>query len=135
MDDIKRLSNLILNKFSLAIIISVLSISAISETFQLGDLAPKDAPDGQLNAADVLILEKLILGDIIPTNDEMLIGDVAPLGSPDGLLNIGDLVVQQRAVLGLINLGTVDTGLPAPTLDTGISPHDSKPLSYQWDNN
>ncbi|MCK5395329.1 MAG: hypothetical protein KAJ32_05015, partial [Gammaproteobacteria bacterium] len=127
MDDLKKLINFVFNKISLTVLVSVLSISAISETFQLGDLAPRGAPDGQLNAADALILQRLILGEIAPIGDEIIIGDVVPLSAPDGLLNAGDLVVQQQAILGLINLGTVDTGLPAPTLDTVTSPTSQNP--------
>ena len=119
---IKILSNIIL-----LLVVLVLPVNAISETFQLGDLAPRGAPDGQLDAADTLLLQRMILGEIIPTNDEKLIGDVAPLGYPDNELNVGDLVVQQRAILGLISMGTVDTLPPAPTLNAGVSPTTQNP--------
>ena len=113
---LKNISNILL-----LFMISVLSVSAIPETFQLGDLAPRGAPDGELNAADSLVLERILLGDIFPTEDELLIGDVAPLGVPNGQLNIGDLAVQQRAILGLISLGTVSALPPAPVLADGVS--------------
>ena len=123
MEKITKFYNFIFNKISIALFVSVLSVSAISQTFQLGDLAPRGAPDGQLNAADSLILQKMLLGDIVPTDDEIKIGDVAPIGTGDGALNVGDLVVQQRAVLGLISLGTIElSALPAPTLSSGITP-------------
>ena len=105
MDDIKKLTHFIFNKITLTLCITVLSINVISETFQLGDVAPRGAPDGQLNAADSLILQRIILGEIIPTNNEMRIGDVAPLSTPDDVLNAGDLVVQQRGSLRFNNLG------------------------------
>ena len=105
------------SKIIIALLFAVVSINAFSETFQLGDLAPRGNPDGELNAADALILQRIILGEIVPTSNESLIGDVAPLGNPDGTLNAGDLVVQQRAILGLINLGnTSTTGPNAPVL-------------------
>lgn len=94
----------------------IFSLGLLAETFQLGDLAPRGAPDGQLNAADSLLLQRIILGDIVPTNDEMQLGDVAPLGNVDGVLNAGDLVVQQRAVLGQITLGTIETDTTPPAV-------------------
>ena len=117
MDDMNNLLNVIFKKLSLTIIISLISINVVSETFQLGDLAPRGNPDGQLDAADILLLERIVFGDIVPTYNEERIGNVAPLGTPDNELNTGDLVVQQRATLGLITLGTIDiTPLPAPTI-------------------
>ena len=110
-------------KILLSLLFAVISVSAFSETFQLGDLAPRGNPDGELNAANALILQRIILGDIVPDETEKKIGDVAPLGNVDGVLNTGDLVVQQRAVLGLITLGTIDiTALPAQTLNAATSP-------------
>lgn len=78
-----------------------------------GDLAPKGSPDGELNAADLLVLQRLVLGLETPTSYELLAGDVAPLNSPDGQLNAGDLVVLQRAVMGEIALPPVfDSNAP-----------------------
>ena len=111
-----------LHLYILLLIASLFSLGVLAENFKLGDVAPRGAPDGQLNAADSLILQRMILGDIFPTNDELLIGDVAPLGDVDGALSAGDLVVQQRAILGLVNLGTVKILPPAPTLYLGVSP-------------
>jgi len=126
MININKLYNIIFNKFSLALLVIALSTNAVSEVFQLGDVAPRGAPDGQLNAADSLILQRMVLGEIIPTDDEKLIGDVAPLNSPDGKLDAGDLVVQQRAILGLVNLNTIDLStLPVPILDAIVLPSTS----------
>lgn len=72
-----------------------------------GDLAPLGNPDGQLNAADFLILQRIVSGAVIPDAYEQLVGDVAPLNNPDGALNAGDLVVLQRAVLGAITLAPI----------------------------
>ena len=87
-----------------------------------GDVAPLSDPDGQLNVADVLILERFILSELIPTAEELLIADVAPLGGPDGVLNAGDLVVLQRAVLGLISLPEINIGATVPVLFPALSP-------------
>lgn len=85
-------------------------------TYAAGDLAPRGNPDGQLTAADVLILQRFILDSETPTGFELSIADVAPFGSPDGALNTGDLVVLMRAVMGNITLPAIT--LPdSPTLD------------------
>jgi parallel beta-helix repeat protein len=100
----------------------------VSSTQHLaGDVAPLGDPDGQLNVADVLILERFILSQVSPTAEELLVTDVAPLGAPDGLLNAADLVVLQRAALGLISLPDINIGAMVPVLfpapsPTGINP-------------
>ena len=63
-----------------------------------GDLAPRGAPDGVLNAADALILTRLVTGQITATPVELLLGDL----NYNAGLDAGDLVLLQRAVLGLI---------------------------------
>jgi subtilisin len=63
-----------------------------------GDLGPHGAPDGQLNAADLLILTRLVTGQITATPGELLLGDL----NNNDELDAGDLVLLQRAVLGLI---------------------------------
>ena len=82
-----------------------------------GDLSPRGNPDGVLNAGDILILQRILLGEITPTAAELLIADVAPLGNPDGVLNAGDLVVLQRAVVGL---ATVPDSEPPPQADVSL---------------
>lgn len=63
--------------------------------------------DGVVNAADVLLAQRIILGTLAPTADQLVHGDVAPLiggvPSPDGQINAGDLVVIQRKALGLVS--------------------------------
>lgn len=63
--------------------------------------------DGKLDAADLVIHQRVILGDISLTPELLAKGDVAPLvngiPAPDGRLTLGDYVVLQRKVLGLID--------------------------------
>jgi len=100
-----------------------------STEYQLGDLAPRGVPDGQLSAGDLVVINRLVLGEISPTPEELLIGDVAPVGMPDGAINAADSLILQRAVLGEITLGTViiDTTPPASinlsavTVDTAVA--------------
>lgn len=59
--------------------------------------------DGQLNAADIWLATRILLGQYQPSALEEDHMDVAPLvngvSAPDGELNVGDLVVLQRKVL------------------------------------
>lgn len=63
--------------------------------------------DGMVNVADVLLAQRIVLGQIVPTAGQLQRGDVAPLISgmpvPDGQFNLGDLLIIQRKALGLIN--------------------------------
>ncbi|MFV2005263.1 MAG: hypothetical protein ACC650_08640, partial [Gammaproteobacteria bacterium] len=63
-----------------------------------GDLAPRGAPDGKLNTADVLIMYQLVLGQIIPNAGEMLLADL----NQDNEVNAGDLILSIRMALGLM---------------------------------
>ncbi|HHH43173.1 MAG TPA: hypothetical protein ENK49_03470, partial [Gammaproteobacteria bacterium] len=85
-----------------------------------GDLAPRGSPDGILTAADILVLQLILFGEIDPTNQELLAADVAPLGNVDGMLNAGDLVVLQRAVLGLVTLPPLADNIPPPQADVSL---------------
>lgn len=85
-----------------------------------GDLAPRGAPDGSLNAADILLLQRIITNALIPTSAELLVGDVAPLGNPDGELNAGDLVVLIRAVMGDITLQPIIDDTPPLPADSDL---------------
>lgn len=89
--------------------------SASAGQFIAGDLAPRGSPDGQIDAADLLLLQRMIINAIGPTPLERLVGDVAPLGNPDGELNAGDMVVLLRAVTGQIVLPPIiDDEAPSP---------------------
>lgn len=100
---------------------------AWAETLPAGDLAPLNNPDGALNAADAMILQRIIMGSLTPTQIQLRVGDVAPLGAPDGELNAGDLVVLMRAINGVITLPDVYVGPDAPLLDAPISPTNANP--------
>lgn len=85
-----------------------------------GDLAPRGNTDGILNAADLLVLERIVLEGQTPSAKELLAGDVAPLGGSDGELNVGDLVVLERAVLGLITLPATTSNAPRLSADINL---------------
>lgn len=60
-----------------------------------GDLAPLGSPDGFINAADYLIAQRIVLGNIVPTALELSHGDLYPPGAPDGVINMSDLILIQ----------------------------------------
>jgi len=64
-----------------------------------GDLAPLGNPDGNINAADVLISLRITLGLLSPTVLELAHGDLYPAGSPDGVINLSDTLLLQQRVL------------------------------------
>lgn len=59
--------------------------------------------DGQVNAVDVLLVQRIVTGLYTPTLEEFLHGDVAPLSLPDGIIDTRDILLIQRKALGVIN--------------------------------
>lgn len=64
-----------------------------------GDVAPSADPDGSINAADYMIMTRIVLGEITPTARQLLNGDLYPPGSPDGVINLQDLILLQSMVM------------------------------------
>lgn len=58
--------------------------------FNDGDLAPRGAPDGILNAADQSIATQIMVGKISATDSDLAHGDLYPVGAPDGIINVSD---------------------------------------------
>ena len=61
--------------------------------FADGDIAPLGSPDGMINAADYLVAQRIVIGDITATSLELAHGDLYPTGSPDGVINTPDLIL------------------------------------------
>ncbi|NOQ89837.1 MAG: hypothetical protein GQ549_02715, partial [Gammaproteobacteria bacterium] len=61
--------------------------------FADGDIAPLGAPDGLINAADYLIAQRIVLGELEATPLELSHADLYPAGSPDGVINTSDLIL------------------------------------------
>ena len=59
-----------------------------------GDLAPWDAPDGQINGADLLIAAQLVLGLRTAGSLQVVHGDM----NLDGVIDLADLLLIQQAV-------------------------------------
>ncbi len=64
-----------------------------------GDLAPWNAPDGAINAADLLIAQQIVLGIRTADDIQLAHGDVFPIGAPDGEITLQDLILLGQQVL------------------------------------
>lgn len=64
-----------------------------------GDVAPLGSPDGVIDGADVIMLQRIVLGEILATQAELQRGDLYPEGAPDGVIDFSDLILLQRRVL------------------------------------
>jgi len=63
-----------------------------------GDLAPSGAPDGTINAADLLLCQRIVLGSYLPSAKELAHGDLFPPGAPDGAITLSDLIMLQARI-------------------------------------
>ena len=61
-----------------------------------GDIAPLGAPDGQINAGDVLVGTRIALGLVTATALELAHADLYPPGAPDGKINVQDLILLRK---------------------------------------
>jgi choice-of-anchor B domain-containing protein len=64
-----------------------------------GDLAPLGSPDGFFNAADVLIANRIVIGELQAGELQLVHGDLYPPGAPDGQITLQDLLLLQQLVL------------------------------------
>ena len=60
-----------------------------------GDLAPYGSPDGNINAADILIAVRIVLGQLVPRSLEYAHGDM----NADGVINLADILIITKIVL------------------------------------
>lgn len=60
-----------------------------------GDLGPRGAPDGLINAGDLVVMTRLVTGAITPSVVESALADI----NNDSLLNVADLLLLQQAIL------------------------------------
>ncbi len=64
-----------------------------------GDLAPLNNPDGLINAADLVIGQRIVLQQLTPNALQFAHGDLYPPGSPDGVIDTSDLILLQQLIL------------------------------------
>jgi hypothetical protein len=64
-------------------------------TSNKGDLGPRNAPDGLINAGDLVVMTRLVTGAIQPSVLESALADI----NNDSVLNAADLLLLQKAVL------------------------------------
>ncbi len=99
------------------------AISAVA-----GDVAPQGVPDNLLTAADIILVQKFVSGELVPTVTEAKLSDVYPLGAADGFINGNDVTLLNQALLGQATLPAV-TLVAAPTLtNPGFSSTISNPI-------
>ena len=66
--------------------------------FADGDIAPLGAPDGLINVADFLVMQRIVLGEVEVSSLELAHGDLYPAGAPDGVMDVADLVLMLKLV-------------------------------------
>ncbi len=64
-----------------------------------GDVGPLGAPNGVVDAGDLVVLQRIVVGSLTPTSLELQHGDLYPPGAPDGVIDIRDLLLLQKLVL------------------------------------
>ena len=104
--------------YSFLVIVLIYFQASFAGQTVTGDLAPRGLPDGVINAADMLVLKRIVEGAETATLYDKIIGNVAPLGNPDNELNTADILVLQRAVNGDINLSPTVLPVNPPVIIT-----------------
>ena len=99
-----------------ALSLLVCSGVCLADPHPLGDLAPRNTPDGVLDLGDLLVLHSYVNGAFEPSPNELLIGDVAPLPNGDGVLDAADVLILERAISGHVLLGDVTLPPPPPSI-------------------
>lgn len=61
-----------------------------------GDVAPLGDPDGAINGGDYVVMLRLVLKLLQPTDMELAHGDLYPPGVPDGRIDLPDLLLLQQ---------------------------------------
>lgn len=101
----------------------------IFATNSLAEIIPPDGDinnDGFVDIRDLLLAQRILLGQYTPSVDEQQSWDVAPLvggiPQPDGLNNAGDYLILSRMVLGIITVNNQapDGSIDAPATDQKI---------------
>lgn len=99
--------------FRLIILIFLVAFSVPGVAQLPGDVAPRSSTDGQLNAGDAVVLQRIVNSLVTPTIFEQLSGDIAPLGAVNGVINGADLLLLMRAINGDVVLPDNLAPLPA----------------------
>jgi hypothetical protein len=58
-----------------------------------GDVAPLGSPDGIVNAGDLVVMQRIVLGLETATSIQLEHGDLYPVGAPDGQIDMSDLLL------------------------------------------
>ena len=71
----------------------------IAFNFKDGDLAPLGSPDGVINIADYVIARRILSGELLSTELELVHGDVFPANLPDGQITTSDVLLIYQQIL------------------------------------
>ncbi|MHB8744482.1 MAG: hypothetical protein ACYC9L_15360 [Sulfuricaulis sp.] len=96
-----NLTNLVAGTYT----VSIVPDYAATATMQVTLVSPQDGDlngDGIVNVADVALAERMALGLVTPTANQLLHGDVAPAGG-NGTIDTADVARIRRKALGLEN--------------------------------
>lgn len=63
-----------------------------------GDVAPIGAPDGNVNAGDLLVMISIVLGITSPDTNTLAYGDIHPAGAPDGAIDMSAHILMYNLI-------------------------------------
>jgi hypothetical protein len=58
-----------------------------------GDIAPLGAQDGVVDAADYIVVQRIVMGQLAVTNQQRALVDLYPANAPDGVIDLSDLII------------------------------------------
>lgn len=93
-------------------VLSTVIVTSVAHAALRGDVAPRGCPDGQIDAADIAVIKKFVLGQLQPSSEDFRSRDIAPLGAPDGRFTAGDLAIVKKVALGLLEQNSAGSSAP-----------------------
>lgn len=80
-------------------ILDNIDILPLDFNFADADVAPLGSPDGVVNIADYVIMQRISRGELVPTVIELSHGDIYPENIPDGIIDLSDLTLFQQRIM------------------------------------
>ncbi len=77
-----------------------------------GDVAPQGARDNVLNNNDIVIIQKFISGEVVPTSTEKKLSDVHPVSSPNNIIDSNDVNLLSQAIAGQVTIPPIELAAP-----------------------
>lgn len=70
----------------------------LTRNYDDGDVAPMSGPNGVIDTGDYMLAQRIVLGEIQPTIQQLAHGDLYPPGAPDGIIDMSDLILLRGRV-------------------------------------